>query len=107
VAQAAGWRYGLSENPWEAKRFYALISGAMFVAGAISFVNINPVRALYWSMVLAGACLIPTLIFLILIGNDRRIMRTVNTKWQNFWIGAAAGGLFAAGIAWVGWKVAR
>jgi len=105
LAQAVGWKYGLSENPWEAKGFYALISGSMFVAGAFAFLNINPVRALYWSMILAGICLIPTLVFLILIGNDRRVMRTVNTRAENFWIGAAAGGLVAAGLAYVYWKL--
>ena len=105
VAQAAGWKYGLSENPWEAKGFYVLISVTMFLAGALAFVNVNPVSALYGSMVLAGVCLIPTLVFLILIGNDRRVMRTVNTHWENFWIGAAAGGLVAAGLALAWWKL--
>jgi Mn2+/Fe2+ NRAMP family transporter len=106
VAQAVGWKYGLSENPWEAKGFYALISGSMFVAGAGAFLKINPVRALYWSMILAGMCLIPTLIFLIMVGNDRRIMRTVNSRWENFWIGAAAGGLIAAGATYLIWSIA-
>ena len=52
-----------------------------------------------------GICLIPTLSFLVLIGNDRRIMRTPNRLWENFWIGAAAGGLAAAGCAFVWWKL--
>ncbi len=105
LAQAVGWKYGLSENPWEAKGFYALISGSMFVAGAAAFLPINPVHALYWAMILAGLCLIPTLAFLVLIGNDRRIMKTTNTVAQNFWIGAAAGGLLAASVAYLWWKI--
>src|SRR5207237_6353457 len=60
LAQAVGWKYGLSENPWEAKGFYALISGAMFLAGAAAFINTNPVRLLQYAMMRGGICMIPT-----------------------------------------------
>jgi Mn2+/Fe2+ NRAMP family transporter len=105
LAQAMGWKYGLSEHPWDAKRFYALISGAMFFAGVANFFRINPVKALYWSMILAGLLTIPTLIFILVVSNDRRIMRTVNSRWQNFWIGAATGGMFAVGLLFAWWKL--
>ena len=101
LAQAVGWKSGLSEKPWEAKSFYVLISAAVFFAAGANFLRINPVTALYWSMVLAGVLLIPTLIFILLISNDRRIMRTVNNRWQNFWLGAAAGGTAAAGLIYL------
>jgi len=105
LAQAAGWNYGLSENPWEARSFYLLISLSMLFAGIANYFPINPVKALYWSMVLAGIMTPPTLIFVLLISNDRRIMRTVNTRWQNFWIGAAAGAVVAAGVVYAVWKL--
>ena len=101
LAQAAGWKSGLSEKPWEAKRFYVLISAAVFLAAGANYMRINPVTALYWSMILAGILLIPTLIFILVISNDRRIMRTVNSRWQNFWLGAAAGGVAAAGLIYL------
>jgi Mn2+/Fe2+ NRAMP family transporter len=100
LAQALGWRYGLSENPWEAKSFYLLISASMIVATLGNFININPVKALYWSMLLAGVLTIPTFLFILIVSNDRRIMRTVNTRWQNFWVGAATGGSAAATLAY-------
>ena len=105
LAQAAGWKAGLSEKPWEAKRFYVLISAAVFLAAGANYMRINPVTALYWSMILAGVLLIPTLIFILLISNDRRIMQTVNTRWQNFWLGAATGGTAAAGLIYLRYKV--
>ncbi|MCU1285476.1 MAG: Mn2+ and Fe2+ transporter of the family [Acidobacteriales bacterium] len=105
LAQAIGWKYGLSENPWEARRFYLLISVAMLVASCVNFFPINPVKALYWSMILAGILLIPTLIFILLISNDRRIMRTTSTVWENFWVGAAAGGAAAAGLIYLRFKL--
>lgn len=105
LAQAIGWKYGLSENPWEAKRFYVLISGAMVVAAVANFFPINPVKALYWSMIIAGMLLIPTLIFIVLVSNDRRVMKTTSTRWQNFSVGASAGVAAAAGLLYMRFKL--
>ena len=105
VAEAMGWRSGLSENPWEAIRFYVLISAAMFVAAALNFIKINPVTALYGSQILAGALTAPILVFILLISNNRRLMRTTNTWWQNFWIGAAAGAVVASCLIGLWWKI--
>ncbi len=101
LAQAVGWRYGLSESPWEAKSFYLLISASVILATLGNFININPVKALYWSMLLAGIFTIPTFLFILIVSNDRRIMRTTNTWWQNFWVGAATGGSAAATLAYL------
>lgn len=100
ISEAMEWKAGLSEFPWEAKRFYVLISLAMFIAASANFLPINPVKALYWSQILAGILTVPILTFILLISRDRRIMITANTRAQNFWIGAAIGGLFAAGLAY-------
>jgi len=105
LAQAVGWKSGLSEKPWEAKNFFVLISAAVFVAAGANYLRIDPVTALYWSMVLAGAMLIPTLLFILLISNDRRVMQTVNTRWQNFWLGAATGGTAASGLIYLCYKI--
>jgi len=105
LAQAMGWRYGLSEHPWEAKSFYLLISASMIVATLGNFININPVKALYWSMLLAGMATIPTFMFVLIVSNDRRIMKTTNTRLENFWVGAATGGSAAATLWYLATKV--
>jgi Mn2+/Fe2+ NRAMP family transporter len=105
LAQSLGWRYGLSENPWDAKSFYLLISASMIVAALGNFININPVKALYWSMLVAGVFTIPTFLFILIVSNDRRIMRTTNTRWENFWVGAATGGSAAATLVYLGVKL--
>ena len=88
--------------PWEAKRFYVLISAALFIASIVNFFRINPVKALYFSQVLAGILTIPILIFILLLSNNRRVMHTTNTRAQNFWMGTVIGALLAAG----GWFLA-
>lgn len=105
IAEGMGWRAGLSEHPWDAKSFYVLISLAMLLGTVLNYLPINPVQALYWSQILAGVLTVPILTFILILSNDRRIVRTVNSMWQNFWIGAAIGGLIAAGGLVVWWKI--
>ena len=107
VSESMVWRSGLSENPWEAKSFYVLISLSMLVAAFANFIHVNPVKALFFSQVLAGVLTVPILAFILLLSNDRRIMRTTNTRYRNFWIGAAIGGVLAAELLWLWWFVAR
>ncbi len=105
LSEAMGWRTGLSEHPWEAKSFYVVISVAVFAGGVLNFLPINPVRAAYLSQVLAGILAIPILLFILVLSNDRRVMRTTNTRWQNFWFGAAIGALAGCGLLLAFWKV--
>ena len=105
VAEAFEWKYGLSEHPWEAKRFYVMISAAMFIGATANLIHINPVKALYWSQVLAGVLTVPILIFILLVSNDRRIMRTTNSRPQNFWIGAGIGALVSVGLLMFWWRI--
>ena len=105
VAEAMGWKSGLNESPWKAIRFYVMISIAMFMAAALNFVHMNPVKALYWSQILAGALTVPILVFILVVSNDRRVMRTTNSWWQNFWIGASGGAIVAAVLIVFWWKI--
>jgi Mn2+/Fe2+ NRAMP family transporter len=107
VAEAMNWPAGLSENPWEAKRFYVLISAALFLASVVNFFRINPVKALYFSQVLAGILTVPILIFILVLSNNRRVMQTINTRVQNFWMGAVIGALLAAGAWFLGIHLLR
>ena len=104
VSEAVGWRSGLSEHPWEAGPFYVLISASVLIASIANFVHINPVKALYFSQVLAGVLTVPILIFILMLANDRRVMLTTNTRSQNFWMGATIGALVASQLMWLYWK---
>ena len=107
VSEAADWHYGLSKTPWEAPRFFVLISGVLAIAVAVNYFGINTIKTLYWSQVLAGMFVMPILFFILWIANDRRIVRTANTKWENFWIGGAVGGMFVANVIFVWSEIAK
>lgn len=101
ISEAADWNYGLNEKPWEATRFFVLICVVLFTAVIVGYIGINTVKTLYWSQVMAGIIIVPILFFILWISNDRRIMRTTNTRWQNFWLGGALGGMVIANAIFV------
>ncbi len=107
ISEAAGWPSGLSERPWEAKRFYVLICSVLVIAVVVNFSGLNPVRTLYWSQVIAGIVIVPIFFAILWIANDRRIMTTTNSRWQNFWLGAAVGGMIAANVVFFITEIAR
>jgi Mn2+/Fe2+ NRAMP family transporter len=98
ISEAADWHHGLNKNPWDARGFFVLICGVLLAAVCISFIGVNTVRTLYWSQVLAGIFIVPILFFILWISNDRRIMRSTNTRWQNGWLGFAVVGMIVANL---------
>jgi NRAMP (natural resistance-associated macrophage protein)-like metal ion transporter len=99
VSEAFGWRYGLNENPGQAKQFYAVIVVATLVGMLINFIGVNPIEALFWTAVINGFMAPPLLVLIMIIANNRAIMgRCVNGVWTNVLGGAATLAMFAAAI---------
>jgi Mn2+/Fe2+ NRAMP family transporter len=98
VSEAFGWNYGLSKSPWEARSFFVLICIVLVLSVAVNYVGINTVKTLYWSQVLAGIFIVPILFLILKLSNDRRVLKTTNSRWENFWLGGAVGGMLAANI---------
>jgi Mn2+/Fe2+ NRAMP family transporter len=84
MAEALGWRHGLSEKPRRAKLFYAMIVVPTLVGMCINFVGINPIKALFWSAVINGVIAPPILVVVMLVANNPRVMgKRVNGRWSN------------------------
>ena len=74
VAEAFGWRYGLSEKPRKAWRFYAVIVASTLVGLLINYLGISPIRALFWTAVINGLLAPPLLVLIILVSNNKAVM---------------------------------
>lgn len=98
VAEALQWKSGLSTVPWEARRFYVLISATVSIAVFVDFFGVNTVKVLYWSQFLAGVVLVPIFVYILLVSNDRRVMGTTNSRFENLWLSVAAGAMFISNI---------
>ena len=98
VAEALEWKSGLSTAPWEARRFFMLISATVFIAVFIDFSGIHTVTILYWSQVFAGIVLVPIFAFILLVSNNRRVMRTINSRFENIWLATAAIAMFLSNL---------
>lgn len=98
ASEALGRESGLSIPPWRARFFYVMITATVLAAVTIDFMGVNTVKVLYWSQVLAGIVLVPIFVYILLISNDRKLMRTTNSNLQNFWLGCAAGGMLISSL---------
>jgi Mn2+/Fe2+ NRAMP family transporter len=106
IAEAVDWKSGLSQNPWEARFFYMLLSGAVFIAVITNFAPLNTIKILYWSQVMAGVLVIPILWNILRLTNDRSVVGEPNSWFQNFWLGGALGGSVVANLVFL-WSVLR
>jgi Mn2+/Fe2+ NRAMP family transporter len=102
ITEAFQWKSGLSYVPWEARHFYVLISATVFIAVFIDFIGVNTIRILYWSQVLAGIVLIPIFAFILLLGNNRKVMQTTNSRWENIWLSIAAVAMLVSSLIFFG-----
>jgi Mn2+/Fe2+ NRAMP family transporter len=96
IAEAADWKSGLNQNPWEAPLYYTLMSVVVVFAVVVNYAHLNTVKVLYFSQVVAGALTVPILWYMLRLSNNRAIVQRTNTVWQNFWLGGAIGGTIAA-----------
>jgi NRAMP (natural resistance-associated macrophage protein)-like metal ion transporter len=70
LAEAFGWREGLSRKPAEAKGFYAALAVAMLLGVTLGFAGIPPIKALYYSAVLNGVAAPPILLLMLLLSRS-------------------------------------
>jgi NRAMP (natural resistance-associated macrophage protein)-like metal ion transporter len=81
VAEAAGWKTGLDNMPWQARGFYSVIGAAMILGLGIDWSPIDPIKALYWSAVLNGVIAVPMMAALMFVAHSRAKMGEFRTGW--------------------------
>lgn len=101
VAEAFGWKSRLSRAPWEATRFYTLISAVVVLAVTIDLFGIDVVTLLYLSQLLAGVMTIPILYYMRKLGDDPAIVSVRNTRAENWWLVGAMVVTIVANLAFL------
>jgi NRAMP (natural resistance-associated macrophage protein)-like metal ion transporter len=93
LAEAMQWEAGLSRLPQEAKRFYATIVGGTVISVGINFINIDPIKALFWSAVINGVVAVPVMVIMMIMGMQPKVMGQFTLPrplWAIGWLSTAA-----------------
>ncbi|MBA2284515.1 MAG: divalent metal cation transporter [Ktedonobacteraceae bacterium] len=75
MAGTFGWPLGLSKKPWQSEGFYLILTAATIVGVVIALLHFDPIQLIFWSNVLGGTLAPVLIIFLLFVGNNRKIMR--------------------------------
>jgi len=93
LAEAMRWQAGLGRSPSEAKQFYATIVGGTLIGVGINFVNIDPIKALFWSAVINGVVAVPLMVVMMIMTMQPKIMGQFTLPrplWIVGWLSTAA-----------------
>ncbi|WP_433705177.1 NRAMP family divalent metal transporter [Paraburkholderia sacchari] len=74
AAGALRWRSSLSLHLSLAREFYSVIAVAIAGGVAITFMHLDPVKALYWSAVINGLAAVPVMVVVMLMASSDKIM---------------------------------
>jgi NRAMP (natural resistance-associated macrophage protein)-like metal ion transporter len=75
VSGTFGWPAGLSKKPWQNEGFYLIITAALGVCLVLALLRLNPISLLFWANVLNGVLAPVLVVYVFILGNNRRIMR--------------------------------
>lgn len=98
VSETIGFREGLSKKARRAPGFYGIIAASTLVGMAISWLGIDPIKALYYAAALNGLAAPPLMVLIVLIANNKKIMG----KYVSKIFGNIAGWIIAAVMAIAG-----
>lgn len=74
LAETFGWREGLDQKVHKAKGFYTVLSITFLLSLLIIFSPLNPIKALFYSQILAGVLAPFLLVLILLISSSEKIM---------------------------------
>ncbi len=87
------WPVGLARTPHGAKAFYGAIAVATAIGALMNMVDIDPVKALFWSAVVNGVVAVPVMIMIMLLAGRESVMGhfTIRSTLKFFgWMATAA-----------------
>jgi len=91
LGEALGWHTGLGRLPHEAKAFYGVIAVATLLGGGINFVDIDPIKALFWCAVVNGVIAVPLMPVMVMAMNRKAMGKFILPRrlWLMGWLATA------------------
>ena len=99
-AETFKWKEGLDEPFKGARPFYAVLIISTLVGIGMDFLNINPVRALFWTAVINGILAPFLLVGILYVACNRKLMQNQpSSSLSRILVGVTTLAMFAAAIA--------
>jgi Mn2+/Fe2+ NRAMP family transporter len=92
LGEALGWTTGLERKPLEAKAFYVTIAISTLIGVGINFVDLDPIKALFWSAVINGVVAVPLMVIIMLMAMREDVMGDFvlpRALWAIGWLSTA------------------
>jgi Mn2+/Fe2+ NRAMP family transporter len=80
-AETFSWQEGLDEPFRGARPFYAVLIFSILLGIAMDYLNINPVKALFWTAVINGVLSPFLLVGVLIAASDRKLMQGQPSSW--------------------------
>jgi NRAMP (natural resistance-associated macrophage protein)-like metal ion transporter len=80
-AETFSWKEGLDEPFRGARPFYAVLMVSMLLGIGMDFLNINPVKALFWTAVINGMLAPLLLVGIWIVASDSKLMHGQPSSW--------------------------
>jgi NRAMP (natural resistance-associated macrophage protein)-like metal ion transporter len=75
VADVVGWPGALAQRPWQSEGFYLILTVALILSLALTFLGISPIQLIFWSNIVTAVIAPLLVIFILLLGNNSEIMK--------------------------------
>src|SRR6185436_12162597 len=74
AAEAMHWRGSLNDRPRVAKKLYGVLAAAVAVGLALSYLEINAVKMLFYAAVINGVLAPPLIVLVTMLTSDEKVM---------------------------------
>jgi NRAMP (natural resistance-associated macrophage protein)-like metal ion transporter len=99
-AETFNWKEGLDKPFAGARPFYAVLIFSTLIGIAMDFLNINPVKALFWTAIINGVLAPFLLLGILYVACDRKLMAQQPSSWlSRIVVGLTTVAMFGAAAA--------
>jgi NRAMP (natural resistance-associated macrophage protein)-like metal ion transporter len=74
IAEASAWRGSLDRKPWQAKKFYVVLTVSVVLGIMLTYTRIDAIKLLFTSAVINGILAPPLILIVLLLTRDRTVM---------------------------------